>query len=38
MNALLDFLTENCCGGTPEKCAPKPECKPVRGKRAKIPA
>jgi DNA-binding transcriptional ArsR family regulator len=22
MNTLLAFLTENCCGGTPEACAP----------------
>ncbi|MET4388197.1 ArsR family transcriptional regulator [Bradyrhizobium sp. F1.4.3] len=35
MNALVDFLTENCCGGTP--CAPAETCKPAR-KRNKIPA
>ena len=35
MNALLGFLTENCCGGAP--CAPKTECKPAR-KRTKVPA
>jgi len=35
MNALLGFLTENCCGGAP--CAPAAECKPAR-KRTKIPA
>ena len=35
MNALVGFLTENCCGGTP--CAPAAECKPAR-KRSKIPA
>ena len=35
MNALLAFLTENCCGGVP--CAPAAECKPAR-KRAKLPA
>ena len=35
MNALLGFLTENCCGGTP--CAPAVACKPPR-KRVKIPA
>ena len=34
MNALLGFLTENCCGGAPEKCAPA-VCKPGRAKRAK---
>jgi DNA-binding transcriptional ArsR family regulator len=22
MNALLGYLTENCCGGSPEQCAP----------------
>src|SRR3984885_14145493 len=22
MNTLLGFLTDNCCGGAPEKCAP----------------
>jgi DNA-binding transcriptional ArsR family regulator len=35
MNALLGFLTENCCGGAPEKCAPAAACKPAQGKRAK---
>ena len=35
MNALVGFLTENCCAGTP--CAPAAACKPVR-KRGKIPA
>jgi len=35
MNALLGFLTENCCGGAP--CTPASECKPAR-KRNKVPA
>src|ERR1700752_2283291 len=35
MNALLGFLTENCCGGAP--CTPAAQCKPVR-RRAKVPA
>ena len=35
MNALLGFLTENCCGGAP--CAPAAACKPAR-KRVKAPA
>src|ERR1700758_3847906 len=35
MNALLGFLTENCCGGV--SCAPAVACKPAR-KRAKVPA
>jgi ArsR family transcriptional regulator len=34
MNALLGFLTENCCAGAPQTCAPA-VCKPVRAKRAK---
>jgi hypothetical protein len=33
MNALLGFLTENCCGAP---CTPAAECKPAR-KRTKIP-
>jgi ArsR family transcriptional regulator len=28
MNTLLGFLTDNCCGGAPEKCAPA-VCKPT---------
>jgi ArsR family transcriptional regulator, arsenate/arsenite/antimonite-responsive transcriptional repressor len=35
MNALLGFLTENCCGGAP--CTPAAERKPAR-KRVKVPA
>ena len=35
MNALLGFLTENCCGGA--SCVPAAECKPAR-KRTKVPA
>src|ERR1700681_3647080 len=38
MNEVLGFLTENCCGGSPEKCAPAAACKPVHVKRAKAPA
>ncbi len=38
MNALLGFLTENCCGGAPEKCAPVTVCKPARAKRSKVTA
>src|SRR3981081_1586999 len=36
MNALLAFLTENCCGGAPEKCRPTPKCSPARAKRTKV--
>ena len=35
MNALLSFLTDNCCGGA--QCTPAAECKPAR-KRSKVPA
>jgi DNA-binding transcriptional ArsR family regulator len=34
MNALIAFLTENCCGGVP--CTPAVACKPR--KRIKTPA
>ena len=37
MNALLGFLTENCCQGAAEKCAPA-ICKPSKSKRTKVPA
>src|ERR1700748_431161 len=37
MNALLGFLTENCCQGAVEKCAPA-ICRPAHSKRAKITA
>jgi ArsR family transcriptional regulator, arsenate/arsenite/antimonite-responsive transcriptional repressor len=33
MNALVNFLTENCCGGAP--CTPAAQCKPVR-RRTKV--
>src|ERR1700722_18884971 len=33
MNALIGYLTDNCCSGVP--CAPAVECKPAR-KRNKI--
>jgi ArsR family transcriptional regulator, arsenate/arsenite/antimonite-responsive transcriptional repressor len=35
MNALLGYLTENCCRGAPAACAPA-VCKPARSKRAKV--
>ena len=28
MNGLIGFLTENCCGGQPERCAPAAACAP----------
>ena|SRR5215475_13089611 len=30
MNALIAYLTENCCAGEPQRCAPVAVCKPVR--------
>src|SRR5947199_1722042 len=38
MNALLAFLTESCCGGAPETCAPVAICQPTPTKRRKVPA
>jgi DNA-binding transcriptional ArsR family regulator len=38
MNDLIGFLTENCCGGAPEQCAPAAACKPSRATRSKQPA
>jgi DNA-binding transcriptional ArsR family regulator len=35
MNALLGYLTENCCKGAPDVCAPA-VCKPARSKRGKV--
>ena len=37
MNALIGYLTDNCCGGAPEQCAPVAACKPA-AKRSKQPA
>jgi DNA-binding transcriptional ArsR family regulator len=34
MNALLGFLTDNCCQGAADQCAPV-VCKPSRTKRVK---
>jgi DNA-binding transcriptional ArsR family regulator len=33
VNALLAFLTENCCGGESEKCAPTPVREPAASAR-----
>ena len=38
MNALLAYLTENCCQGAQDACEPVAACKPIRGKRAKVTA
>ena len=37
MNALLGFLTKNCCQGAAEQCAPA-ICKPAKSKRTKVTA
>ena len=37
MNGLLGFLTENCCQGAAETCAPAP-CKPAKSKPVKLTA
>ena len=38
MNALIAYLTENCCQGEPQGCAPSVVCTPARAKRVKAPA
>jgi ArsR family transcriptional regulator, arsenate/arsenite/antimonite-responsive transcriptional repressor len=38
MNALLAFLTENCCGGVQDRCRPVAACNSPRTKRPKLPA
>jgi len=38
MNALLGYLTENCCQGAPGACASTVVCQPARSKRTKVPA
>jgi DNA-binding transcriptional ArsR family regulator len=38
MNALLAYLTENCCAGDAAACAPVAACPPARVKRAKVSA
>ena len=35
MNALIGYLTENCCAGAPQQCAPVAVCKPARRKASK---
>jgi len=37
MNALIAFLTENCCAGAPEKCAVVPSKRgPARASKRKL--
>ena len=35
MNALLGYLTDNCCRGTPQKCASTRRCEPANARRRK---
>ena len=37
MNALLGFLTENCCAGAADTCAPA-VCRPAKPRRSKVAA
>lgn len=37
MNAVIGFLTENCCAGSAGTCAPAPVCKPARAPRTRLP-
>jgi ArsR family transcriptional regulator len=36
MNGLLGYLTDNCCRGTQEICAPTTICQPARQRRDKV--
>ncbi len=38
MNALLGYLTENCCRGAPDRCGSPAACEPARPKRTRVPA
>ena len=38
MNALLAFLTENCCQGAPEACGAGAACKPPAASAPKVSA
>jgi DNA-binding transcriptional ArsR family regulator len=35
MNALIGFLTDNCCGGAPETCLPAQRCEPAKARKRK---
>jgi ArsR family transcriptional regulator len=36
MNALIAYLTENCCAGAPDKCAPSRKCEPAKSRKRKL--
>jgi DNA-binding transcriptional ArsR family regulator len=35
MNALVGYLTENCCAGAPDTCAPAARCEPAKARKRK---
>ncbi len=35
MNALLAYLTENCCAGAPDLCVTAPRCEPAKARKRK---
>jgi ArsR family transcriptional regulator len=35
MNALIGYLTENCCAGAPDACAPAVGCDPAKARKRK---
>jgi hypothetical protein len=35
MNALIGFLTDNCCGGAPETCRSAQRCEPAKARKRK---
>jgi ArsR family transcriptional regulator len=38
LGGVVNFLIEDCCGGRADLRAPAVDCKPARGKRAKLTA
>ena len=36
MNALIAYLTENCCAGAAETCAPARHCEPTKSRKRKL--
>ena len=38
MNALVGYLTENCCGGRAEQCAPAKPARPARARQRETAA
>jgi DNA-binding transcriptional ArsR family regulator len=38
MNALIAYLTANCCAGEPETCVPQRACAPAKSRKRKLEA